>query len=176
MTLLAFAAVCHAAYPAAPIDRYLCRRVVQQLIDIACLRGPQQQTRRTLLQRPIDGTDRWTDTVPLHRLSHTVRAVLKSRQRDRQRERPTEHAISLINESWQWVDWQGHESWVMGSTVGSTLCPLNRTDNITTHRHSPNVTSPGTRLLEPIGLICPKTNSSCNHNRFIVCSWNRLLW
>ena len=99
VTLLAFAAVCHAAYPAAPIDRYLCRRVVQQLIDIACLRGPQQQTRRTLLQRPIDGTDRWTDTVPLHRLSHTVRAVLKSRQRDRQRERPTEHAISLINES-----------------------------------------------------------------------------
>ena len=29
--------------------------------------GPQQQTRRTLLQRSIAGTDRRTDTVPLHR-------------------------------------------------------------------------------------------------------------
>jgi len=29
---------------------------------------PQQQTRRTLLQQSIAGTDRRTDTMPLHRL------------------------------------------------------------------------------------------------------------
>ena len=29
-------------------------------IDISCPPGPQQQTSRTLLQRSIDGTDRWT--------------------------------------------------------------------------------------------------------------------
>jgi len=34
---------------------------VQQLIDISCHPGPQQQTRRTLLQRSTDGTDRRTD-------------------------------------------------------------------------------------------------------------------
>jgi len=44
---------------------------VQQSTDISCLPpGAQQQTRRTLLQRSIDGTDRLTDrrtdTVPLH--------------------------------------------------------------------------------------------------------------
>jgi len=45
---------------------------VQQSIDISFPPGPQQQTRRTLLQlangREKEGqTDRWTDTVPLHR-------------------------------------------------------------------------------------------------------------
>ena len=40
---------------------------VQQSTDISCLPpGAQQQTGRTLLQRSIDGTDRRTDTVPLH--------------------------------------------------------------------------------------------------------------
>ena len=39
---------------------------VQQSIDISCSPGPQQQTRRTLLQRSIDRADRRTDTVPLH--------------------------------------------------------------------------------------------------------------
>jgi len=34
---------------------------VQQSIDISCPLGPQQQTRRTLLQRSIDGTERQTD-------------------------------------------------------------------------------------------------------------------
>jgi len=35
--------------------------------DISCPPGPQQQTRRTLLQR-ANGTDRWrTDAVPLYR-------------------------------------------------------------------------------------------------------------
>jgi len=34
---------------------------VQQSIDISCLPGPQQQTRRTLLQRSIAGTDGRTD-------------------------------------------------------------------------------------------------------------------
>jgi len=42
----------------------------QQLIDMSCLSGAQQQTRRTILQR-ANGTDRrtirHTDTVPLHR-------------------------------------------------------------------------------------------------------------
>jgi len=37
------------------------------LIDISCTPGPQQQTRRTLLQRSKAGTDRQTDTVPFHR-------------------------------------------------------------------------------------------------------------
>ena len=36
-------------------------------IDISCLPGPQQQTRRTLLQRLIDWTDRQMDAIPLHR-------------------------------------------------------------------------------------------------------------
>jgi len=40
-------------------------------IDNRLPRSAQQQTRRTLLQRSIDGTDRQTDrrtdTVPLHR-------------------------------------------------------------------------------------------------------------
>jgi len=44
---------------------------VQQSIDISCPPGPRQQTRRTLLQRSIAGTDRdadrRTDTIPLHR-------------------------------------------------------------------------------------------------------------
>ena len=34
---------------------------MQQSIDISCPLGPQQQTRRTLLQRSIDGTERQTD-------------------------------------------------------------------------------------------------------------------
>jgi len=37
------------------------RRLQQQLIDIACMPGLQQQTRRTLLHRSIDGTDGQTD-------------------------------------------------------------------------------------------------------------------
>jgi len=37
--------------------RACCRRAMQQPIDIGCPRGPQQQTRRTLLQRSIDGAD-----------------------------------------------------------------------------------------------------------------------
>jgi len=41
----------------AAVDRY----------DISCPRGVQQQTRRTLLQRSIDGTDRRADTRLLHR-------------------------------------------------------------------------------------------------------------
>jgi len=49
------------------------RRPSDGAVDIACLRlrGAQQQTRRTLLQPSIDGTDgrtdRETDTVPLRR-------------------------------------------------------------------------------------------------------------
>jgi len=39
----------------------ICRRDVQQSIEIACLRGPQQQTRRKLLQRSTGWTDRRTD-------------------------------------------------------------------------------------------------------------------
>jgi len=39
--------------------RACCRRAVQQSIDIAYLRGPQQQTRRKLLQR-VNGTQRRT--------------------------------------------------------------------------------------------------------------------
>ena len=37
--------------------RACCRRAMQQPIDIGCPRGPQQQTRHTLLQRSIDGAD-----------------------------------------------------------------------------------------------------------------------
>ena len=40
----------------------------QQSIDISWPPGAQQQTRRTLLQRSIDGTDRRTDTGPLHQI------------------------------------------------------------------------------------------------------------
>jgi len=47
---------------------------VQQSIAISCPPGPQQQTRRTLLQRSMDGTDRRadrrTDNIPLHRPCH----------------------------------------------------------------------------------------------------------
>jgi len=39
---------------------------VQQSIDISYPPGPQQQHYRTLLQQ-ANGTDRQTDTVPLHR-------------------------------------------------------------------------------------------------------------
>jgi len=50
------------------LQRHCCwAPVVQQSIDISCPPGAQQQTRRTLLQRSIAGTDRETDTVPLHR-------------------------------------------------------------------------------------------------------------
>jgi len=70
MTLLASAADRrHAA-----IHRYgskggraCCRRAAQQSIDIACPRGPRQQTRRMLLQRSIDRTDRRTDARQLDR-------------------------------------------------------------------------------------------------------------
>jgi len=37
------------------------RPVAPLLIDISYPPGPQQQTRRTLQQRPNDGTDRQTD-------------------------------------------------------------------------------------------------------------------
>jgi len=40
---------------------------VQQSINIACPRDAQQQTRRTLLQRSTDGTDRQTDRQTLYR-------------------------------------------------------------------------------------------------------------
>ena len=38
-----------------------CTRRPPLSIDISCPPGPQQQTRRTLLQRSTDGTNRWTD-------------------------------------------------------------------------------------------------------------------
>jgi len=56
VTLLAFAAERLRA-----AVRRCCLAPVQQSIDISCPRGAQQQTRRTLLQRSIDGTDRQTD-------------------------------------------------------------------------------------------------------------------
>jgi len=34
---------------------------VQQSFAISCQPGPQQQTRRTLLQQSVAGTDTWTD-------------------------------------------------------------------------------------------------------------------
>jgi len=54
VTLLTFAAVCHAAATPglAPIS-----------IDIACPPGRQQQTRHSGMQRSVNGTDRWTDIV-----------------------------------------------------------------------------------------------------------------
>jgi len=52
VTLFAFAAV---------------RRAAATSIDISCPPGPQQQTRRTLVQRSIDGTDRRTDGRTLYR-------------------------------------------------------------------------------------------------------------
>ena len=59
-TLLAFAADRRAA--AASLS-----------IDISCPRGAQQRTRRTRLQRSIDGTDIRTDTRPLNRPCFAVR-------------------------------------------------------------------------------------------------------
>ena len=50
----------------------------QQSIDISWPPGAQQQTRRTLLQRSIDGTDRQTDghrTVTSDSVPHTMHAV-----------------------------------------------------------------------------------------------------
>ena len=63
MTLLAFAADLRAAGR---------RRLLQQSdrFDIACPRGPQQQTAAAI----IDGTDRQTDIVSLHR-PRRMRAV-----------------------------------------------------------------------------------------------------
>ena len=55
-------------------------------IDLSCLRGAQQQTRRTLLQRSIDETDRQTDgrtadSGPLHRpCSAYYASSVKSRE------------------------------------------------------------------------------------------------
>jgi len=43
---------------------------VQQSIDISCLLGPQQQTRRTMLQQSIAGTDRQTDGRTPYRYTH----------------------------------------------------------------------------------------------------------
>jgi len=53
---------------------------VQQSIDNSCSPGPQQQTRRTLLQRSIDETDGRTDGLRTvtQTLPHTVRAVSTS--------------------------------------------------------------------------------------------------
>jgi len=55
---------------------------VQQSVDISYPPGQRQQTRRTLLQRSTDGTDRQTDertdTVPLHRPWRILRAVSTS--------------------------------------------------------------------------------------------------
>ena len=66
MTLPAFAAAapccCGAAAAGRPAGQH-----GQQSIDVSCPPGAQQQTRRTLLQRSTDGTDRRTDTGPLHR-------------------------------------------------------------------------------------------------------------
>ena len=49
---------------------------IEQSIDIASPRGPQQQTRRTLLQRSIDGTDRQTDRRTLHRYTDPAINIL----------------------------------------------------------------------------------------------------
>jgi len=51
-------------------------------IDLSCLRGAQQQTRRTLLQRSIDETDRQTDGQRtadrcIDPVPHAMRAVSK---------------------------------------------------------------------------------------------------
>jgi len=61
-TLLALAADRRAAVDVDRGGRACCRRAMQQSTDIACppepTLNPQQQTRRTLLQRSIAGTDR----------------------------------------------------------------------------------------------------------------------
>ena len=55
---------------------------LQQSIDIARPRGAQQQTRRTLLQRLIDATDRLTDGHPtvihVQTLPYTLRAASRT--------------------------------------------------------------------------------------------------
>ena len=65
VTLLAFAAV---------------RRAAATSIDISCPPGPQQQTRRTLVQRPIDGTDRRTDGVRTYKRGTFNRGTVKRGQ------------------------------------------------------------------------------------------------
>jgi len=74
-TLLALAADRRAAVDVDRSGRACCRRAMQQSTDIACppepTLNPQQQTRRTLLQRSIAGTDRQrhiqTEAAPLRR-------------------------------------------------------------------------------------------------------------
>ena len=50
---------------------------VQQLIDIPCPAGPQQQSHCTQPQQSTDGTDRWTDAhrIVTQTLMHTTWAV-----------------------------------------------------------------------------------------------------
>ena len=59
--------------------RACCSRAVQQSVDITCPRSAQQQTRRTLLQRSIDGTDGRTDAGQFHRPVSRTRAVSTTR-------------------------------------------------------------------------------------------------
>jgi len=56
---------------------------VQQSIDISHPPGPQQQTRRTLLQ-PANGTETRTDIVPFHRPSKLQKL-------------PTDYSEAVIN-------------------------------------------------------------------------------
>jgi len=69
MTLPAFAAKCRAVAPLLLSAGACCMApaaLPQLSIDISCTQGAQQQTHRTPLQLPIDGTDRQTDARPLH--------------------------------------------------------------------------------------------------------------
>ena len=59
MALPAFAAVCFAAV-------LLLLSAGQQSVDTSCSLGPQQQTCSSRVQQ-VNGTDRWTYTVLLHR-------------------------------------------------------------------------------------------------------------
>jgi len=76
MTLATFTAVRRAAAPL-----LLGARRPPLSIDISCLHGVQQQTRRTPLLLSNDGTqtDGWTPDRFIDSASHTMRSVLLSR-------------------------------------------------------------------------------------------------
>jgi len=81
---------------------------VQESIDISCPPGPQQQTRRTLLQRSIGGTDKRTDRRTPYRyidlvayansVSNTRKAytVLFDSENDRKPTHESTKAVSVV--------------------------------------------------------------------------------
>jgi len=107
------------------------------ILDISCPRGAQQQMRRTLLQRSIDGTDRQTDTHTDPFNGHLSRTTQVSRY---QKGKTNLDFTETRDSEWQW-----HQLGYM------QVCVSLQTDN--------HASTPPLKLLQARCPSCSPTNS-----------------